>query len=270
MSRSKSLRLRDIRAVYTLLGEVTDIGTNPHAWRGHVLERLCQLTDGRVGITLELHNLLLNRSPMSIDPIDIGFGGPVERLVFVRYMASDARAVDPSTVALCTFQPQRRFLTVRRQEIVGNAQWYGSPMTSEARRSSNVDHFLCSIYRLNHSGSTTGFILYKSWGEEPFDDRSRNMVRLFHSELLKKVVRPSTAHGCADLPPHLIQLLQCLLAGCNSKTSADRLGLSINTVKSYTKNLYERVGVRSRGQLLAHYLNRPGQRPIILPPGLNR
>ena len=100
-------------AVYTLLGEVTDIGTNPHAWRGHVLERLCQLTDGRMGITLELHNLLLNRSPISIDPIDIGFGGPVERLVFVRYMASDARAVDPSTVAICTFQPQRRFLTVR-------------------------------------------------------------------------------------------------------------------------------------------------------------
>jgi hypothetical protein len=269
MSSSGRLRQHDIRAVYSLMGEVTELGRDPHLWRSHVLNRLCRLTGARVGLTMELHNLLPNRNPIPIEPIDIGFAGPIERMSYVQYLTSDLRAVDPSNVALCTFRPHRRFLTVRRREMIEDGAWYQSPVTSEARRTSNVDDFLCSIYRLNHPGSTMGFILYRNWGERPFDERARKLARLFHTELLKKLVRQPAVAGPANLPPHLTQLLQCFLDGHNTKIAAEKLGLSVHTIKSYCKALYERVGVQSRGELLAYFLNRPGQRPIILPVGLN-
>ena len=108
MAHSELLRQRDIRFAYELLGEVEELGGEPSIWRRHALTRLCERTGGRVGISLELNNFLPNTLPVSIDPVDIGFDGMNQRLLYVRYLQSNERAVDPSNLALTTVKPHRR------------------------------------------------------------------------------------------------------------------------------------------------------------------
>ncbi len=59
-----------------------------------------------------------------------------------------------------------------------------------------------------------------------------------------------------QLPSRVRQTLECLLEGDSEKQVAKRLGLSQHTVHQYVKDLYRRLGVSSRAELLALCLSR--------------
>ena len=57
-----------------------------------------------------------------------------------------------------------------------------------------------------------------------------------------------------QLPPRVRRVLRCLLEGLSEKEAARALKMTPHTVHSYVKILYQRLGVRSRAQLLARCL----------------
>jgi len=56
------------------------------------------------------------------------------------------------------------------------------------------------------------------------------------------------------LSPRMRDTLQLLLSGDSEKEVAGKLGLSQHTVHIHVKNLYKRLGVCSRGELMAKCL----------------
>jgi DNA-binding CsgD family transcriptional regulator len=62
------------------------------------------------------------------------------------------------------------------------------------------------------------------------------------------------------LPPRLEQTLRGLLGGQSEKEIARELGVSVHTVHEYVKDLHRRLGVNSRGELLARFLPNALQR----------
>jgi len=56
------------------------------------------------------------------------------------------------------------------------------------------------------------------------------------------------------------EILTCLLAGLSEKEVADRLGLKQTTVHTHVKRLHHKLGVHSRGELLAAV--RPPSNPV--------
>lgn len=67
-----------------------------------------------------------------------------------------------------------------------------------------------------------------------------------------------------ELPPRHAQLAACLAIGLSDQQIAERLRLSINTVRSYTKALYRRLAANTRvevARLVLSSLVRPGQLP---------
>ena len=48
--KSRRLKDSDIRRVFHLLGEITEIGRDPSRWRLHLLQKLLPMINGRVGI----------------------------------------------------------------------------------------------------------------------------------------------------------------------------------------------------------------------------
>ena len=63
--------------------------------------------------------------------------------------------------------------------------------------------------------------------------------------------KPVAAADVQRLPPRVRPVLDCLLKGHSEKETARLLRLRPHTVHSYVKILYTRLGVRSRGELLA-------------------
>ncbi|MDB5553457.1 MAG: Transcriptional regulator, LuxR family protein [Rhizobium sp.] len=62
------------------------------------------------------------------------------------------------------------------------------------------------------------------------------------------------------LPPRLSQTLNRLVRGDSEKQVAMQLGLSRHTIHVYVKQLYKRLSVSSRGELLAKFVRGSGER----------
>jgi DNA-binding NarL/FixJ family response regulator len=76
---------------------------------------------------------------------------------------------------------------------------------------------------------------------------ARRVVGLF-----RKVAPPAGAPH--DLTPHEVRLLKLLVEGHSYKTAGAELNVSINTIRSYIRNIYEKLQVHSKSEAVAKAL----------------
>ncbi len=81
-------------------------------------------------------------------------------------------------------------------------------------------------------------------------------------EIARKVIRYFRGSADGDLTASLsereIEVLQCLIDGHSYKSIADKLFISTHTVRFHLHNIYEKLHVRSRAELVAKAVkNRP-------------
>jgi DNA-binding NarL/FixJ family response regulator len=92
------------------------------------------------------------------------------------------------------------------------------------------------------------------------------------SNIARKVVQsfkhPSVTGKNEDLSPREQEVLELLARGYLYKEIAERLNISVPTVNTYVRRIYEKLHVRSRGQAVAKYANfSPAAKPKTLARG---
>jgi DNA-binding CsgD family transcriptional regulator len=253
MSKSDSLRVRDIRAAFRLIGDCRDLGNDPRRWQRRMLEGLVllfgvvQASGGeawweRPGKTVRP----VSAYTMSVDP--------AAEAAFQAYHSAGGPAGDPILQEI-EKRPQR-LITRTRRELVSDGEWYSSPSFAY-RRAGGIDHTMVSVLQRSESGATSVVALNRARGERDFTAREQRLLHLFHAELGQLIGGPlvgATDPPLDPLPRRLQQTLACLLEGDSEKQVAARLGLSHATVHQYVTALYRRFGVQSRGQLMSYVL----------------
>jgi len=91
------------------------------------------------------------------------------------------------------------------------------------------------------------------------------------SNIARKVVQsfrqpPPPAVADAELSRREQEVLDLLARGFLYKEIADALGLSVTTVNTYIRRIYEKLHVRSRGQAVARYAHLPARSGATAPP----
>src|SRR4029077_18564871 len=82
------------------------------------------------------------------------------------------------------------------------------------------------------------------------------------SSIARKVVASFQKAGRAaaekqtHLSPREEMVLDCLAKGLTYKQIADQLGISIDTIRTYLRRIYEKLPVQSRTEAVARYLRR--------------
>ncbi|WP_198655048.1 response regulator [Streptomyces geranii] len=64
--------------------------------------------------------------------------------------------------------------------------------------------------------------------------------------------RPVTESACAVVTPREHDVLRLVAVGDTNVEIGDQLGLSLNTVKSYLRNVMRKLNARNRAQLISH------------------
>jgi hypothetical protein len=126
--------------------------------------------------------------------------------------------------------------------------------------------FILSQYELPHLGAIDHLSIVQGSDGEPFTGASHRLVRLFHVELgrlWKHEALKRAADPASELPPRLAQTLAALQADCSEKEVSRRLSISAHTVHNYVKALHQRLGVSSRGELLAKAARPPDFLPML-------
>lgn len=75
---------------------------------------------------------------------------------------------------------------------------------------------------------------------------ARKVVQYFQPERKKR--------NATDLTPREIQIVQCMVEGLSYKLIADKLMISINTICYHVKNIYRKLQVNSKAEVIAKSL----------------
>lgn len=264
MGNSQRLRLKEMRSAYRLIGECRELAASSQPdrpWWRHMLAGLCPLVGAQVGIAgVFRHFATPGQQILAVT--DVGWAGRSERAHFLRYQAEGGEARDP---VFRKFAEHLRgaLVTRRREQLLDDRRWYGSAIYHDYLKPADIDGKIMSLSALPGSDGLSHLLtLKRPPGARAFGAREMRLVHLFHHELGAalgaKLVPPSESPADA-LPPRLRQVLQCLLEGDSEQQAALRLGISPHTVHEHVKRLHRRMGVASRGELLAAFVRFPGQ-----------
>jgi LuxR family maltose regulon positive regulatory protein len=98
-------------------------------------------------------------------------------------------------------------------------------------------------------------LLYRAATHRMESDYARRLLAAFSSVEVKQTEPSSTQLSGSELVEPLsereLEVLQLLAKGLNNREVAARLFLSLNTVKTHNRNIYGKLGVRSRTQAVA-------------------
>jgi DNA-binding CsgD family transcriptional regulator len=257
MSKSRRLRLQDVRRAFRLVGDCRDLGDDPAAWRLRSFEGVMRLVGGRAVIGGEMRWPRGPRPTEVVQALDAGFE-PRERALFAEFMRACGPSGHPLFVPLSKLSG--RLITRTCRQLLDDAEWYRSPCFDQYIKPTGVDHSVNSHFELAGTGTINLIGLNRPPGERDFSGREVRLLHLFHGELGRLVGTALAAAGggiLARLSPRLRQTLDCLLEGDGEKRVAARLGLSLPTVHQYVTALYRRFGVASRAELMARFIRRP-------------
>ena len=261
MSKADSLRFRDIRAAFRLIGECRDLGNEPGLWHRRMLEGLAILFGIVQAAAAEVS---WERPGRHFQPV-AAYTVAAEAAgldAFRAYHRDEAWESDPIVRAI--EKRPGKLITRTRRQLVTDLAWYRSVTFERYYRTGGVDHALVSAFQVSDD-ATSIFTLHRPLGERDFSARETRLLNFFHAELGRLIGGPlvaATDSGVDQLSPRLRATLACLLEGDSEKQAAARLGLSRSTVHQYITALYRHFRVQSRAQLLARVSTRV--RPLDL------
>ena len=253
-SHAHRVRLRDVRRVFRLLGEVRELRGSPTLQRQRAVDGLCELIGAWHGFGVEFHDFTPERW-VQVGQLVTG-GSPDSRTLkwFAEWAAYNRLNEDP---LVDTSTRMSRPIGLIQLRDLSEAGLNRSTETYHGwLEVSQIGDTLASFYRHTTPEKASGIALHRERGEAPFSRRDRRIARLFMAELYRLHRRGELAARDEEpsLPPRQQQVLERLMHGHSAKQIAAGLGLSQRTVEEYVRGLYEKFGVNSRAELMAQFL----------------
>lgn len=255
MTKSDTLRLRDVRDAYRLIGECRDLGHDPALWYPHMLGGIGRILGAMQASGGEAWWPRVEIVRV-VSAFDVTADAAAHRC-FVAYQRAQGQAADPFLHAAAGVTG--RLVTRTRRQLVSDDEWFRSDSFQQYRRPGGIGYEMTSLLRMSDDGAVSVIAANRAAGDVDYSSRERRFLRFFHREiglLLRGALATETEPAPDALPPRLRQTLACLVEGDSEKQIADRLKLSQATVHQYVTMLYRRFQVRSRAQLLAHVMKR--------------
>lgn len=264
---SSRFRLRDLRAVYRLIGECRDLGCYPVAWHSHLLQNVCELLRGSTAIT----EVVPDGDDLKVlASMGAGWPDPEDEKLWLKFMNDDEPAHNSLYEHIAHLLPQPGSVITRtRQQLLGTPQWKSSEHVSVHHQAAGNDERLYSHNYVTHeAGPRLNCLeIHRNSNDPPFNARETRLLHWLHHELgplLGRQLAWLDEPGPSTLPPRHRQTLQCLLEGDTERQAAQKMGLSRSTVHEYVMAVYRHFAVSSRAELLAHFLrHRIPPNPVI-------
>lgn len=251
------LTSKDVRAMFTLVGELRELGDDPPQWRAHFARGLSSLCACRAAVAMEITSRPSAQVVMScpscsaiVALVDDAAAG-VTRSETSRFY-DDVLWFDHTTDrTLDAMMPlYGSDFTRSRAALVDDAAWYRSALANEKFRPNDCDDFITSMTVAPLATLTiSSVMLYRGWGDPAFTERESTIIEVLHAELARDFAY--VPGDSVKLTPRAREVLTCLVRGDSEKEIAAALALSLHTVHDHVKAIHRAFRVRSRGELLS-------------------
>jgi len=143
-----------------------------------------------------------------------------------------------------------------RSEVYADDEWYATELFKRFREPAGLDDVMGTGVRIREDIlSAIGF--HRSLGRPRFSERDRRIALVVTTEVewLHRTGIPDIDATPVDrLSPRLRHIMLLLLSHSSRKQIASELAISAHTVNEYVAEVYARLGVRSRAELMARFI----------------
>jgi DNA-binding CsgD family transcriptional regulator len=262
MNTSSDLRMSDVEAAFELVNECRDLWSNADAWQTHLIQGACRLTGTANGHYNEQQLSPDLSSTRILEETHWGnWRDSTQQAQILRVYQEHPNRAEyfPRCMHLAGRALQGLEATALRPQLRPNTEWYRSGVYNAYRRPAFVDGLILS-FALNPS---TGSVVMLTTNQDASDSQptpraaaTLSLLTRQIAPLVGSVLTTRRHRGRTGLSPRMSQTLDRLLAGDSEKEIASRLGLGRTTVHDYVGALYQHFDVRSRGELMAYFLQR--------------
>jgi DNA-binding CsgD family transcriptional regulator len=253
----------EVSDIVRLIGECRELGDDAVRWRQHFFAGLARLVGADLVLGGEMGGCLggeLTSPGTTAWGFEQGFNVAGWELLMEWFAQDPFIPITFREFIGEMRKVQAANMTVARQQLISDHQWYRSPDYQDAVRTMGTDamqHSFCQLPGTDNEFS--GFLIHREAGRRQFDEHEVALVDIAHREVARLIGGALTRWdepAPSSLPARMRQVLRCLLEGDGDKHVASRLNLSAHTVNYYTKQIYRHFGVTSRSELLARWLRR--------------
>lgn len=240
-----------------LLGEVAGSEAPLGKRRRSLMDGLCQLVDADAWILIKLGR----RKPGELPTFSILLHGGFTEQRFADFLRAnehpDMRAVNQPFLEELSIK--KSHLTRLSQQADSEGRFHSSEAVTLWKKADLAPLILS--YWPTGPTEMSGVVLFRRFDQEFFSERESRMVHIVVSEVPwlhdESWSRRSGCDGFS-ISPRLNTVLNLLLQGHGRKQIATQLGISINTVNGYAKELYRRFGVHSQAELIRRFVEGDG------------
>ncbi len=236
---------QDCRACFRLIHEACELGNDPVAWNTHVMQSLEPLlkvdASNAYIVNIDLDIKVMRPKLFLLHNIDASWSD---------YVDEQGAADQPHTPGVMARLGTDFVAT--RQELIDDQAWYASPWTPEHAHRLGWDQFIMSQVFVKTVNMVHGLTFPRRIGAPAFEREGREvqLLRFIHAELAHLWRKPE-AIEIDTLPSRLMDTVAAMRRGMSRKEIANEMGISPHTVHTYERQLFEKFGVSSRGELLA-------------------
>lgn len=252
MSRSYTLTIPEAQAVIALLADVAVVEGGPEAQKTALMQGLASLLDADCWAWAVSFRFNPDEVPLNTAFISGGFSPET----FARFQEA---LEHPDTAILNAgltheFALKRTHLTRTRQQVdvtgffeksAARALWFAA----------GIEQVVQSV-RPRRDGALSHLGLYRRPGRPPFTERESRIAHIILSEvpwLHEATLGLEMGPSVVSLTPRQRITLNLLIEGQGRKEIAAHLGLSLETVSGYVKDVYQQFGVHSQPELIARF-----------------
>jgi DNA-binding CsgD family transcriptional regulator len=260
MSKSRRLTLAEITEVFRVVQEAIDLGNNPVLWRERMLERMNKLTHSMSGVSFVIPTEFnsKNLAPPVFVYVDVNRN----KVSALKFFKNFDLAADPMNAGIEKLR--HRPVTLTRRQLVDDETWYNSHSYKTRRAPAGMDDSIHAHDPLPQFGVSAILGFTRAVGEKPYDLHDARMVDLLRSELRHRWLSSLAANSAkVPLSTRHQQLLVLLKGSKSEKQIAHYLGLSPHTIHNYIKELYRRLKVGSRAELLQLSLDDKSTKAVL-------
>lgn len=265
MSRSNRLRISDMREIFRLVGEIMDLRLEPERQRCHLLNEVVELFNAEMSSVVHFEAFMRD-GKVSVTRQELG--GRVHKdldLVMAHWAGYTGGFDLRKDITIERFTRvegvARRPVVRTRRDLMTEDEWLSSSAYLELARHVGLNDMLASTFPMQRPGEMFGMTAQRREQQSVFSRRDQLLFSLLNEELWHayqagKLTGAGTIEH--ELSPRQVELLRLLLVGETPKRIAYDLGLSESTVRTYIRDLYKKVGVSGREELMGKYIREGG------------
>lgn len=151
---------------------------------------------------------------------------------------------------------RERTYVFTRTDAYDDEAWYRTDLFKRFREPAGLDDVLGTGVRIRED-IVSSIGLHRSLGRPRFSERDRRVAEIVTTEVewLHRVGIPDIDETPVDnLTPRLRHVMLLLLSGSSRKQIASELAISTHTTNEYVADVYARLGVRSRAELMSRFI----------------